>query len=464
MERMLGSVGWWFTVSAVLHLGGWSGGMRAWWRPWIGATLITTGLLGVGAALTAPAWLSVCVAHVGGTTALFVSLLRYQQRVRGATSWRNAVRLTWQSLRTSSRQLWASLPQRRRQAWAWWQHTGQYLLNWREWLLWSVLLVIGRFALTPLPGAALTPLVTLFVDTTRTLGMQLIIFLVLLETILVITGMVQLTDAMLRTIKRIVVFTWLLAFVIQIGPSFEELAQQSPRDAVLLAGVLVVLASVVRQVPVRVQSASMLTTTPGIDGVRYGIPRKPAMLDRETCAIHEAGHALLYATPLPWHSDITAVVYAVPQHGRGGYVTAPFWDQMNTTATMVEWHMLLYLAGQAAEHALRGTSCMGSSDDYQRWHTLAIDYIANGHGPAASPHPLSKVEQVRHDQAIVTLRMEQRCKLATFFEINRQPLQDLADALCRQQILHTDDLRCFWERVEIPEGFPRPMWTPATAS
>lgn len=88
-----------------------------------------------------------------------------------------------------------------------------------------------------------------------------------------------------------------------------------------------------------------------------------------------------------------------------------------------------------------------------------MNYIANGHGPTAPPRPMSKAEQVRHDQALMTLRIEQRELLTLFFTVNRDVLQDLSDALCKRQILHTNDLQSFWERVTIPEGFPRPTWT-----
>lgn len=343
MERMIGSIGWWLAVAAVLDLGGLSGGMRAWWRTLIGSTLLQGVVLVLGVVVAAPSWLTLCIAHMCGAIVLAVQLLRHQQRVRGATGWKNAMQLTWQLLRTNSRQLWASLPQRRRRAWTWWQGTGQYLLPWQQWLVWSVLLVTGIAALAPesssVPSASMAARLA---DVTRALGGPLLMVLVIVETILVAAGLVRVTDFMFRTMKRIAVFTWLLAIVAHVGPAFEDVAQQSPTDAALLAGALVLVVSVVRQVPIQLQPAASgrTATAPGVDSVGPGIPYRQPAVDRETCAIHEAGHALLYATPLPWHPDVTAVVHAVPHHGRGGYVTAPFWDQMDMNVTMTEWHML----------------------------------------------------------------------------------------------------------------------------
>ena len=86
-------------------------------------------------------------------------------------------------------------------------------------------------------------------------------------------------------------------------------------------------------------------------------------------AAHEAGHALVYAAlgAIPPNLRVEVKSDACPTFQSMGSISFVQSRHRLESRTLVEWRMLVYLAGQQAEVFVLGQSSLGAAQDHARW-------------------------------------------------------------------------------------------------
>ena len=189
-------------------------------------------------------------------------------------------------------------------------------------------------------------------------------------------------------------------------------------------------------------------------------------------AAHEAGYMLMFAALQPIPKDI--ILNLDRQEGTairsGSDVNADFdMQRFCDNRTYMDWQMLLWQAGTAAEQYLIGREVLDAADDYLRWLHCASTYIVK---QCWDDLKIVKQQQnlqirffLRGDPALrelSVLKLKQCALLQTFFGLNNGVLRDLSAAAQEKRTLRRDDLLPFFARVRFPEGFPRPDLTVLT--
>lgn len=180
--------------------------------------------------------------------------------------------------------------------------------------------------------------------------------------------------------------------------------------------------------------------------------------DRARAAAHEAGHALVCAAVRDDLLEQSAQVQRRAFNGSLGNCAfrLDLPQGLLQDRRLVEWRMLLALAGMSAEMALHGTAALGAADDNRTWLERARLYLANFERGVFYDPPGSDLEAVRNERRLEALRDEQCALLTRFFSMNLGVLRDLAAVLFERGRLDRGALMPFLERVELPIDFPTP--------
>ncbi|MEZ8028329.1 hypothetical protein [Enterovibrio norvegicus] len=180
--------------------------------------------------------------------------------------------------------------------------------------------------------------------------------------------------------------------------------------------------------------------------------------DCHYAAAHETGHALMYAAlgRLPEHFDV-----AIEKHtnnGTLGHVSGFDLGHQLEEKTMVEWQMMLLLAGQCGESFACDSMTTGSISDHKRWHTLATQYLSNNfEGNYFSPAPAGILELQNNESKIAALKQHQCCVIMEFFEENRDTFFAMSEALNETLLLTRNDVIHFLYNVNLTNGIPQPF-------
>lgn len=188
-----------------------------------------------------------------------------------------------------------------------------------------------------------------------------------------------------------------------------------------------------------------------------GMPPSLTYRDRKIIAVHEAGHAMVYAGLRPLPPGIRVVMGSDPHTASLGYVTGVAWQHVLPSSAFSAWRMHCYLAGYAAERALLGENALGTISDMQAWQTEAHCWLAAGCGDFYYASPHNAAEAANNQRTLETLRSRQMAVLKKFFEANRALLTEFADTVRRQGVVEGAQLEALLERVVCTEGLPVAM-------
>ncbi|MDR0275543.1 MAG: hypothetical protein LBI48_09445 [Burkholderiaceae bacterium] len=185
--------------------------------------------------------------------------------------------------------------------------------------------------------------------------------------------------------------------------------------------------------------------------------KTPTPRDDSYTAAHEAGHTLLYAVldELPGDFKVIVNEYADP-NGSLGSVSAISYVNCHEEKLLVEWEILVLLAGQLGEEAILGSTTMGSGNDYHRWLGYARRYLANHYRGIYYDEPQNKFEQEQNEAKLQALQAGQVALLHKFFAMNAELLKQLADTLLEKRSMGREQITPFLSRATLPDGFPRP--------
>jgi len=180
---------------------------------------------------------------------------------------------------------------------------------------------------------------------------------------------------------------------------------------------------------------------------------------RKHVSIHEAGHALCYGLTEAVPVDAYAYVDSDNFSLISGAVSIPIpRDPTEVTRPLMEWHMLMTMAGIAAEEVIIGTSTMIGSGDIEAFTKLAGTYLVAGHGECYDMNAKSEGEIAANRAAIVRLRDHYAEKARQFIATNRSLCEALAIEINAVEFLDSERIAKFVHRVQLPEGWQLITW------
>lgn len=104
-----------------------------------------------------------------------------------------------------------------------------------------------------------------------------------------------------------------------------------------------------------------------------------------------------------------------------------------------------------------GESTLASTNDNMRWLSLAWMYLVSKNDGIFYQEPINELQYKINESKIANLQGEQAALLKQLFAMNTEVFKELTQALLGKKVLTLTELEPFLNRVQIPEGFPRPV-------
>lgn len=184
--------------------------------------------------------------------------------------------------------------------------------------------------------------------------------------------------------------------------------------------------------------------------------------DMRRTAVHEAGHALLYALlpKLPGSVKVKVRRFILPEHEEAGYVKAVVHWGFGAAESQnyLRWSMLLNLGGLIAQEVVYGDRFAGADEDCAKWMRHATAYLTGGFGDPIFSAPKTH-EEVEHNRlTFAALKASHEEALREFFTANRAVIDDLAERLTRDSEINRSVLSEYLLRVTFTADVS-PLWT-----
>lgn len=196
--------------------------------------------------------------------------------------------------------------------------------------------------------------------------------------------------------------------------------------------------------------------TPSFSYGRLSVPLRRSEASLKLTAVHECGHALVYALQNT-HPEFMRVALTRETRGtvlRLGYMESNVALDGRATRDQLYWRMLLALGGSAAELAVYGKQFEGSQEDMRSWSEQADRYLQNGFGNVLLLND-GKDESLRHNiAAFNALHAEQITIINQFMRDNVTLLTDMAAELRHAGVLDKPAIEAYLQRVTIGAGVP----------
>lgn len=186
------------------------------------------------------------------------------------------------------------------------------------------------------------------------------------------------------------------------------------------------------------------------------IKKSPSERDLEIAAVHEAGHALIYAAAKEIPESLTVMLRdRFDKEGVLGSVSCEAVKHSLMKKSEIEFNMYLCLAGMAAEKVRYGEFSAGSSNDLAQWNAHCELYLLNGFGEGHFlPNAATSFEREANAKIRTTLHSDQMFALSNFFGRNWKVLSELACEIRNTKTLQGDQLKPYFNRVDVPKWLP----------
>lgn len=270
-----------------------------------------------------------------------------------------------------------------------------------------------------------------------------------------------LAGALERGTMLVLALTAIRRFAPDVAALVQSIESKPAASIAVVAGFLVVYAAF-SALPSRRYSGVIRSAVamPGIVGgaVSANIrrPRSPQAVRRT--AVHEAGHALLYAALPELPAKMTVTVLAkisMTDVYRGSVASDWDWTEAETESAM-RLRMLIDLGGTVAEQVVFGERADGAGGDNERWTVVAERYLACGFG---EPYfgPPANASQTEHNRLVLgALKSAQYSALIEFCQLNRAVMDDMTERLVETSQLDRADVAQLLERVQFTSSI-RPV-------
>ncbi|WP_321967134.1 ATP-dependent metallopeptidase FtsH/Yme1/Tma family protein [Burkholderia cepacia] len=387
---------------------------------------------------TLPRGLSLVLGSVSGIVAPFA--LRYVRALRS-----RAVAVGWQ---------WPGLPS--------WRAVASGVLD----FILSNLFIILAAALAyvwgktaPAPESLLEPAATIYDVTLRYGGIWFSLWTLYRVYIAVASKRDGFWDLVREVLARMLMLVLAQIAVCKFAPFFVDLVQTieaRPHESIATTIGLLLVYAAFRTVDRHLDTTARqyvsarvaVTDAAGVASAYKRRPRTPDAIRRT--AVHEAGHALLFAAlptlPDNFVAKVLGDLSAVDRYR--GFVRGTVDCLTTQTEVAVQWSMFLDLAGTTAEKLVYGNRADGASEDNDRWTRTAQHYLSHGYGEVYFATPATDLEAESNQRALNRLKDEHCAALEEFLKANRAVLDELADRLARDGQLDQEGIRPYLDRVE----------------
>jgi cell division protease FtsH len=194
------------------------------------------------------------------------------------------------------------------------------------------------------------------------------------------------------------------------------------------------------------------------DKVLMGVERRSmalSELDRENCAYHEAGHAIVAAL-LPGADPLHKVTIIPRGRAMGVTMQLPEVDRHTYTKGYLETQVAVLMGGRVAEELFMNHMTSGASNDIERATDIAQHMVCewgmSDLGPLAyrkpgnsydadRPHAVSEATAQRVDEAIRAVVLHGYDRAREIVTIHRESVRALAEQLLLQESLEAGEIR-----------------------
>lgn len=284
-----------------------------------------------------------------------------------------------------------------------------------------------------------------------------------------IPGVLYIRAFLLRLFSSILLYFMILWIIGNMGNSFYDWGMQHPHNALAVFFVVVILLpfAYFSLFGLRGGSLSALSNE-SLECARLSSDdhcssqtSNPVLSehDMRCAAIHEMGHALVYAAIGAEHLPKTIVVRLntrLSTDGNIGHVSGLSTPHILHSQTLMEWYMLFFLAGSASEMAILSKSLLGSSEDYEKWLNFAHIYLSEQKCGVYYNRPSNSLEMESNERKITALREHHFSILHRFLTENQEIIKKGAEQLYKYRRLGHDDLLPLLSAIYMPEEFPHP--------
>lgn len=264
----------------------------------------------------------------------------------------------------------------------------------------------------------------------------------------------MITSSLKRTVRAMTAYYLALFVVGKFGDSIYVTLQSKP-NLVISSAITAYVCYIIFKIGNHQSSQIQTQRYSSIGYARYAKPL--SLEDRRHTAAHEAGHALVYAALGRLPLDAQIVIHDQPNSGIAGYVRATVLEDRLLDSVMIEWNMLVLLAGKIGETVIHGVSTLGSERDHQHWLSYARTYLSNHYHGVFFNEPKDSFEQASNIAKLDALQVKQTALLNTFFEMNAEVHQQFTDEILKVRTMDRDAIITFLSRVKLPDEFPRPF-------
>lgn len=179
--------------------------------------------------------------------------------------------------------------------------------------------------------------------------------------------------------------------------------------------------------------------------------------DIQIVATHEIGHAMVYAA-LGQLPPEFYVVIEMNQNSLGCVGGMNNYRLLNKKV-FLEWIMLCNLGGRAAEEFMLGRDAVtdGATQDMLQYQQYAYSYLKMQFAGFYYTSPEREEEFQQNFQKAEKLLRKQIQQLKEFYELNRNVFDELTALLAQQKRFNREDLFPFFQRIIVPNDFPKPL-------
>ncbi len=176
-------------------------------------------------------------------------------------------------------------------------------------------------------------------------------------------------------------------------------------------------------------------------------------IGRRRVCIHEAGHALCYGLTEGIPEDAAVGVDTDSFNVVSGVVTLPQpRDLTSVTRPLLEWHMLMLLAGSAAERHFLGEDSICGAGDQDMFVKIAAQYMLAGYGEVFTMNAKDASEVEANRNAVRRLRDQYAEHASRFITENSDVCANLARLIEHREYLGCEELAAFEWRVTPTHG------------
>ncbi|MBX9430576.1 metalloprotease [Ralstonia pseudosolanacearum] len=175
-------------------------------------------------------------------------------------------------------------------------------------------------------------------------------------------------------------------------------------------------------------------------------------------AIHEAGHALMYALGNRIPEDASAYIDTDTLSPAMGQVSFPGGRNGDISFELLEWKLVACLAGMVAETVDAGSHGFGAGGDMRAWQELAVPYLLLHPDVTFFEEPKSELEMESNKRELVALKKRMLTVVTRYVRANWPVVIRVAASLEEVEYLDYKQLADLLVGVKRTGGLPTAQW------